>query len=209
MNDFVRLNEAIRASTRLAAAVCGVLMLVTIGSLAFTACALWSARQALARMPVLVVPGAVAGVYTTGLTEDNVRSAARYLAGLGTNFSGAHGLDQRFDELEAFASPQFLPRLQAARSTLRRDVETQDQARAFYGTPSSERLSQTAPGRFEYAIHGQRIVYAGGLAMDRHSSTLSLKLALGAPSNGNRVGVLLDGFDLTDEDAVARVSATR
>jgi len=209
MNDFVRLEQAIRASTRLAAAVCGVLLLVTIGSLTFAACALWSARQALARMPVLVVPGAVAGVYTTGLTEDNVRSAARYLAGLGTNFSGVRGMDQRFDELEAFASPQFLPRLQVARSVLRRDVETQDQARVFYGAPSSERLWQSTPGRFEYAIRGQRLVYAGGLAMDRHNSTLSLKLALGPPSNGNRVGVLLDGFDLSDEDAPMHASAAR
>jgi hypothetical protein len=193
----------------LASGVCAVLLLVTISSLALAACTVWSARQSAARMPVLVVPGAVAGVYSPGLTEDNVRSAARYLAGLGTSFSGVRGMDQRFDELESFASPQFLPRLQAARLALRRDVETQNQARAFYGVPESERFGQPSPGRFEYAIRGQRVVYASGLTMDSRGAVISLKLALGAPSEKNRVGVLLDGFEVSDLPAQTHAAASQ
>jgi hypothetical protein len=198
MSDFIGLEQAIRRSIALASGVCAVLLLVTISSLTLAACTVWSARHSAARMPVLVVPGAVAGIYSPGLTEDNVRSAARYLAGLGTSFSGVRGMDQRFDELESFASPQFLPRLQAARLALRRDVETQNQARAFYGAPESERFGQASPGRFEYAIRGQRVVYASGLTMDSRGAVVSLKLALGAPSEKNRVGVLLDGFEVSD-----------
>jgi hypothetical protein len=209
MSDFGHLEQAIRGSTVLAAWVCAILLLVAISSLTFAGCTIWGVHRATARMPVFVVPGAVAGVYSPGLTEDNVRAAGRYLAGLGTSFSGVLGMDQRFDELEAFASPEFLPRLQAARSTLRRDVETQNQARAFYGIPSSERLSQMAPGRFEYTVRGQRVVYASGLTMDSHGTKLNLKLALGTPSDRNRVGVLLDGFDVIDEDAASRASARR
>jgi hypothetical protein len=209
MGDFLQLEQAIRSSTVLAAWICAALLVITTISLTFAVCAVWGARQAAARMPVLVVPGAVAGVYSPGLTEDNVRAAARYLAGLGTSFSGVHGMDQRFDELEAFASPRFLPRLQAARSTLRRDVETQNQARVFYGVPSSETLAQTTPGHFEYAVRGQRVVYASGLTMDSHGAKLNLKLTLGTPNEKNRVGVLLDGFDVTDEDAATRASASR
>jgi len=209
MSDFVRLEQAIRSSTVLAAGASVVLLLITISSLTFAGCVIWGARRAAARMPVLVVPGAVAGVYSPGLTEDNVRAAARYLAGLGTSFSGVHSMDQRFDELETFASPEFLPRLQVARSRLRQDVDTQNQARVFYGMPSSERLAQTAPGRFEYVIRGQRVVYASGLTMDSHGTRLNIKLALGTPSEKNRVGVLLDGFDVTDEDAALHASASR
>jgi hypothetical protein len=209
MNDFTGLERAIRTSTVLAAGVSAVLLVITIGSLTFAVCVVWGAQQATARMPVLVVPGAVAGVYSPGLTEDNVRAAARYIAGLGTSFSGVRGMDQRFDELEVFASPEFLPRLQAARSTLRRDVETQNQARVFYGMPSSEHLAQIAPGRFEYAIRGQRVVYASGLTMDSHTTKLNLKLTLGAPSEKNRIGVLLDGFEVMDEDAGAHSSNSR
>ena len=177
--------------------------MITFGSLAFTVYTVWSARQAATRLPVLVVPGAIAGVYSPGLTEENVRGAARYLAGLGTSFSGVHGMDLRFDELESFASPEFLPRLQAARMALRRDVETQNQARVFYGAPTSERLGQIAPGRFEYAIRGQRVVYASGLTMDSRGAIVSLRLALGTPSDRNRVGILLDGFEVSDTSGVA------
>src|SRR6267154_638657 len=203
MTDFIRLEQAIQRSTVLAAAVCAVLLLITIGSLTFALCVVWGARQSAVRMPVLVVPGAVAGVYSPGLTEDNVRAAARYLTGLGTSFSGVHGMDLRFDELESFASPEFLPRLQAARMALRRDVETQNQARVFYGAPTSERLGQIAPGRFEYAIRGQRVVYASGLTMDSRGAIVSLRLALGTPSDRNRVGILLDGFEVSDTSGVA------
>ncbi len=209
VTDFVRLEQAIRSSTVLATGICAVLMLITISSLTFAVCAVLRVRLATTRMPVLVVPGAVAGVYSPGLTEDNVRAVARYVAGLGTSFSGVHGMDQRFDELEAFASPEFLPHLQVARLTLRRDVETQNQARAFYGVPSSERLAQTLPGRFEYVIRGQRVIYASGLTMDSHSTKLSLKLAFGSPSEKNRAGILLDGFDVVDEDAATNKSAAR
>jgi hypothetical protein len=207
MNDFVSLEQAIRRSTVLAAGVCAVLLLITIASVSVAACSAWGVRQTSMRMPVLVVPGAVAGVYSPGLTEDNVRAAARYLVGLGTSFSGVRGMDQRFDELEAFASPKFLPRLQAARSVLRRDVETQNQARVFYGSPERERLAQTSPGRFEYTISGRRIVYASGLTMDSRGATINLKLALGPPSEKNRIGVLLDGFEVSDAVAVTPASA--
>jgi hypothetical protein len=209
MSDFIRLEQAIRRSIALAGCVCAVLLLITIGSLSLAICTVWSARQSAARMPVLVVPGAVAGVYSPGLTEDNVRSAARYLTGLGTSFSGVRGMDQRFDELESFASPQFLPRLQAARLALRRDVETQNQARAFFAEPESERFRQQSPGSFEYAIRGLRVVYASGLTMDSRSSVVSLKLALGAPSQKNRVGVLLDGFEVSDLPATTRAAASQ
>jgi hypothetical protein len=206
MTDFIRLEQAVQRSTVLAAGVCAVLLLITIGSLTLAACTVWGERQSSARMPVLVVPGAIAGVYSPGLTEDNVRAAARYLAGLGTTFSGVRGMDQRFDELESFASPEFLARLQAARLTVRRDVETQNQARVFYGVPSSERFAQRSPGRFEYAIDGQRVVYASGLTMDSRGAVVSLKLTLGAPTERNRVGVLLDGFEVSDSPATTRAA---
>lgn len=207
MTDFLALEQAIRRSTLLAGGTCGALLLITLTSLGVAIHTVSAARQSVARMPVLVVPGAVSGVYTPGLTEDNVRAAARYLVGLGTSFSGVHGMDQRFDELESFASPEFLPRLQAARLTLRRDVETQNQARVFYSAPSSEQLTQISAGHFEYAIRGQRIVYASGLTMDSRRALVNLRLALGAPSAKNRAGVQLDGFEVIDEQPSASVAA--
>ena len=206
MNDFARLEQAIRRSTVLAAGVCAVLALITLTSVGIAACSAQRAGQIATRMPILVVPGAVAGVYSPGLTEDNVRAAARYMVGLGTSFSGIRSMDQRFDELETFASPRFLIRLQSARSALRRDVETQNQARMFYGVPTTEHLVQTSPGRFAYAITGQRIVYASGLTMDSREATINLKLQLGPSSAKNRIGVLLDEFDVADAPSTSHSS---
>lgn len=198
-NDFSRLEDTIRRSTLLAACVCAVLLAITIASLGFAVSTVAGARDAAARMPVLVVPGAVGGVYTPGLTEDSVRAAARYLVGLGTQWSGVKGFDERFDELETFASPRYLPQLQAARSSLRREVETQNQARSFFAATAAERMHQADPGgRFEYAVGGERVVYASGLPMDSRSSVVTLQLLLGAPSARNRSGIELDGFQVTD-----------
>lgn len=188
----------------LAATLCLAMTCVAFLSIGFCAYTVAKARRSLQRMPVLVVPGAVSGVYSPGLTEDNVRATGRYLTSLGTCFSGLASMDRRFDELEAFASAGFLPKLQAARATLRRDVETQSQARAFYSSPASERLDQTSTGTFEYSVHGERVVYASGLTMDTHAAAVRLTLLLGSPTDKNRTGILVDAFEVTDAP-VARV----
>jgi hypothetical protein len=198
MSDFLALEASIRRSMQLAAAVCATLLLVSAGSLGFAVHAAWKARQAASGLPVLVVPGAVAGLYSPGLPEEAVRGVARYLAGLGTNFSDATGMDERFDELESFASPAYLPRLQQARSQLRHEVQAQNQARVFFGAPGREQLRQTEPGRFEYSLQGQRQVYASGLAMDRRDCVVRLTLARAAPSRNNPVGLALEGFEVGD-----------
>ena len=204
MRDFHTLESAIYRSTLLAAGVCAALLLVTIASLAYAFTAAGNAREVGARMPVLVVPGAIAGVYTPGLTEANVRATARYLASLATNFTGAGGFRERFDELETFAAPQFLPALQRARLTLQHDVETQNQARAFFAASATEQLLPAEGGRFDYRVQGERIVYSSGVPMDSRRSELRLRLRWGAPSRQNPAGIVLENFDVTDLDRVAQ-----
>jgi hypothetical protein len=198
MPDFLTLDSALRRSSQLVACVCAALLAVGIAAIGLSAYTVWKARQAAAVMPVLVVPGAIAGVYAPGVTEENVRGVARYLAGLGTNFNGVASMDERFDELELFASPQYLPRLQQARRVLRRDVETQGQARVFLASPGHDALRQVAPGRFEYTQAGRRIVYASGLPMDARDSILTLGLRLTTSSRKNPLGALLERFEVAD-----------
>ncbi len=198
MNDYGQLAMSIRRSSLLAAGVCVVLLAITIGSLAFALVAVWDLRDTSRHLPVLVVPGSVGGVYTPGLTDDSVRAVARYLVGLGTNFSGVLGMDERFDELERFSSPRYLPELQAARARLRQDVETQNQARVFFASPASEQLDSGPQGRFEYRVGGQRTVYASGLPMDTRPCTVRVALELGSTSPRNRAGVMLEKFEVVD-----------
>lgn len=191
----------------LAAGVCVALLVMTIASLGFAFIVAGNAREVGVRMPVLVVPGAVGGVYSPGLGEESVRATSRYLAGLATNFGSPKSFQERFDELETFSAPDYLPQLQRARSTLQHDVETQSQARSFFPSPTTEQLQQRSPGHFVYAVRGERVVYAAGLPMDTRQSEVHLLLHWGTPSNRNRAGLLLEGFDVTDVAPPAAAAA--
>jgi len=198
MADFAVLELAIRRNTLLATAICLALAVVTAISLGYTFAAMGNAREISLRMPVLVVPGAVGGVYSPGVTEDNVRASARYLASLVTNFSGAKSFRERFEELETYAAAPFIPALQRARAELQRDVETQNQSRTFFETTGTEQMRKTESGSFDYFVKGERVVYSSGIPMDTRLSEIHLRLHLGAPSRRNPIGIVLDGFDVRD-----------
>jgi hypothetical protein len=209
MNDFATLESAMRRNTTLAAGACLALLAVTVASLVFAFIVGGNAREAGLRMPVLVVPGAIGGIYSPGLTEENVRATARYLTSLATNFNGPAGFRDRFDELETFASPQYLPALQRARIELQRDVHTQNQSRTFFASPGTEHLQELDKGHFAYLVSGERVVYASGLPMDSRRSEVHLRLHWGSPSQRNRAGIVLDAFDVRDTNpAVAAVETT-
>jgi len=207
MGDFLTLQSAMHRAVVLAAGACLALLAMAIASLAFAFSAAGSARAMGQHMPVLVVPGAVGGVYSPGITEENIRATARYLANLATNFGSPRSLAERFDELETFASAGYLPQLQRARAMLAREVATQGQARSFYAAPATERLRQTEPGHFEYTVDGERSVYAGGLPMDNRHSQVRLRLQWGVPSARNRMGIVLESFDVTDHPEPRPASA--
>lgn len=198
MSDFTSLDSAMRRTTLLAAVACAALLAITIASLAFAFATAGNAREIGLRMPVLVVPGAIGGVYSPGITEENIRATARYLTSLATNFNGVRNFRDRFDELESFSAPQYLPGLQRARLALQRDVETQNQSRTFFAATDSEQLHAVDAGRFEYRIDGERVVYASGLPMDSHNCEVRLRLRWGSPSRRNRAGIVLEGFEVKD-----------
>jgi hypothetical protein len=198
MQDFSSLELAMHRAVLLSGSACLALLAITIASLAFAVAEGSRAHELGLRMPVLVVPGAVGGVYSPGLSEDNVRASARYLSSLATNFGSPRSFHERFDELETFAAAPYLPQLQAARRGLQHDVETQGQARSFVAAPGSEQLQQVRPGHFVYRVRGERVVYAGGLPMDRRPSETQLLLQWGTPSERNRAGVFLEGFSVAD-----------
>jgi hypothetical protein len=208
MADFAVLELAIRRNTVLAATVCLILTAATAVSMGFTFAALGNANDISLRMPVLVVPGAVGGVYSPGITEDNVRTTARYLATLVTNFSGIKSFHERFEEFETYAAAPFIPALQRARAELQRDVDTQNQSRTFFATTGTEQMRQTNTGGFDYFVKGERIVYASGIPMETRISEIHLRLHLGSPSRRNPTGILLDGFEVKDTAPPATVDAT-
>jgi hypothetical protein len=204
MPDFTSLETAMHRAVLLAGGVCLALGALTVASLAFAFTTAGNARDVGLRAPVLVVPGAIGGIYTPGITEENVRATGRYLTDLATNFGSAHGFQERFDELETFAAPTYLPQLRQARAALKRDVDTQGQSRSFFASPSSETLLQRTPGHFTYTVRGERVVYASGLPMDRHQSEVRLLMQWGTPSARNRAGIVLEGFLVADTEPATK-----
>lgn len=140
--------------------------------------------------PVMVVPGAVAGEYIAGLSEENLVLAARYIASLGTVFTTAN-LDDRLRELEAFASPAFLPRLQEASERLRAEVRSQNQSRSFLFDRGQEKL-QRAGEFYSYEATGQRVFFSGGFVMQQDTGQIRLRFRLGAADARNKLGILLE-----------------
>jgi hypothetical protein len=208
MEGFAALDATLRRSRQAMVAACACLALLACASLAFALHGASQAREQAWRMPVLVVPGAISGTYTPGLADDNVHAIARYLATLATNYTGLRSFEERFDELEGFSSPTLLPRLQAARAALRRELETQNQSRTFVASSLRESFAQSRPGRFRYSARGERTVYASGLPMATSPCEVRLQLALGAPSEHNRLGVTLEGFEVIDDPRPASRSAS-
>jgi hypothetical protein len=198
--DFSTLESAIHRAYVLIGLVMLAMCITTATALFFAAEHADTLRQLSQHLPVLVVPGAVGGIYSPGLTDDQIKATARYLANLATNFSGIHSFRERFDELETFADPSYLPRLQGARHRLEHDVDTQSQARTFFAQPQTETFSHVAGEQFSYRVRGDRSIYSSGLPLDRHESELNLVLAWGTPSDRNRAGVVLKSIDITDLD---------
>jgi len=208
MEGFAALDRTLRRTSLVALGSCTTLALLAASSVAYSLHVATQTRNSAQRMAVLVVPGAVAGIYTPGITEDSVRSVARYLAGLATNYSGARSFDERFDELESYFAPQLLPRLEEARRSLHRDLESQGQSRSFIASAASEGFQQDVPGHFRYSVRGERTVYSGGLAMTTSKSEVRLRLALGTPSDRNRLGIVIEGFDVLDVDGSGHTRPT-
>lgn len=201
MAEFHTLEHAIRRAITLAAASSLALFAIAAVSLTFAFRTAGSAQALMRHMPVFVVPGAIGGVYTPGITEDQMRATARYLASLATNFGGPHNFTERFDELETFAAPRFLPALRLARSGLQREVDAQNQSRTFFATPESESLQRLGADQYQYTVDGDRTVYSSGLPMNRNRCRVVLRLRWGSPSERNRAGVVLEDFNVIDEEA--------
>lgn len=140
--------------------------------------------------PVMVVPGAVAGEYIAGLSDENLLLAARYLASLGTVFTTAN-VDERLRELEGYAAPAFLPRLQEASERLRAEVRSQNQSRSFVFDRAQERLTR-AGEHYLYEAAGARAFFSGGFVMQQDAGSVRLRFRLGAPDVRNKLGVLLE-----------------
>lgn len=160
-------------------------------------------EQVARERPIMVVPGAVAGAYISGLSEDNLTGVARYIASLATNFTPANYAD-RSAELLSYADATILPTLSAAQARLSQEVVATSQARYFFADKKSESLKQIGASVYQYSATGDRTVLAAGIPVSQDKATIQVTFALGTASNANRYGFQLRALNISEPDVVAR-----
>lgn len=140
--------------------------------------------------PVIVVPGAVAGEYVAGLSEENLKGLGRYMGQLATSFTSANFRD-RMRELTSFADAGYLPALTTHVQALETEVVAQSQGRFFMPDVGAEVLSVLGPNLFEYRASGQWLFSAAGLPLSEDRASVTVRFYLGRPSEKNRYGLQL------------------
>lgn len=142
---------------------------------------------------VMVVPGAVAGEYIAGLSEENLKGVARYVGQLGTSFNTAN-FRQRMDELLSFADAGYLPSLTNETRSLEAEVIAQSQGRYFLHDTASEKLSVMGPNDFEYTTTGAWSFAASGLPLTQDIGRVTVRFKLGQPDQRNKYGFKIIRF---------------
>lgn len=150
-------------------------------------------ERALYQRPVMVVPGAVAGEYVAGLSEENLKGVARYVSGLGVTFTPAN-FKLRMQELLSYSAAGYLPELNNMVNQLNDEVTAQSQGRYFVAETTSERISVTNGNRYEYTAKGSWVFTAAGLSLSTDVGEVTIKFTLGQPSEKNRYGLELQKF---------------
>lgn len=181
-------NKAIRRLTIVVFVFSGVATLMGISAIF----AMFKSQAALERAvnerAVMVVPGAVAGEYISGLSEENLKGVARYVAQLGTSFTPSN-FKPRMDELMAFAESSYLPALTSETKKLESEVIAQSQGRYFLADLASERLVVVGSNEFEYTTTGTWAFSAGGLALTQDDiGHVTVRFRLGQPDKMNKYG---------------------
>lgn len=182
------LNKSIRRMTQVMFIFGGVASVLAISSIF----ALFRSQAALERAvnerAVMVVPGAVAGEYIAGLSEENLKGVARYVAQLGTSFTPSN-FRVRMDELRSFAESSYLPTLSNETKRLEMEVTAQAQGRYFLPDTASEKLTVVGINEFEYTTTGTWSFSAGGLALTQDDiGRVTVRFRLGQPDQRNKYG---------------------
>ncbi|CAM8641269.1 Pilus assembly TraE [Comamonadaceae bacterium] len=198
------LNKSIRRMTVIMCVFGGI---ATVQSVSATF-ALFRSQAALERAvnerAVMVVPGAVAGEYIAGLSEENLKGVARYVAQLGTSFTPAN-FRARMDELLSFADSAYQPTLSSEIKNLEMEVVAQSQGRYFLPDSKSEQIAVLNNNEFEYTATGTWAFAAGGLALSKDDTgRIVVRFRLGQPDRLNKYG-----FKILRYSAVRTKGATQ
>lgn len=145
------------------------------------------------KRPVMVVPGATAGVYTPGLTSENLINVARYLVGLQSDFTDRN-IAAREQEFESYFSPLHLSGFHEKALTLIQNVRNRAESRVFVPDPNGDKLTRAADGSYEYVTTGTWVYITGDVVIARKPFQLVMPFRITQASRNNPYGVEIQDF---------------
>jgi hypothetical protein len=172
-----------------------VVLALTLGYAIWTNSRLALGLRELARdQPIRVVPGAAAGIYAPGLTNENLLNAIRYVQELGANLTPATA-SSRLAELERYCAPRFLPKYRAERERRLTEITQQAQSRLFV-REGEEQLVRDDQGVYHYAVRGPWQIHSGSVPMNEAMHAFRLSFIVGSPDKENPYGLQLLSYDV-------------
>lgn len=136
--------------------------------------------------PVMVVPGAAAGVYTPGLLRENLLNLSRYLVGLRTNFT-KFNIEQRSNEFASFMAPASLAEYQAKTREQVDKIKSRDESRSF--VKENDDLQQQADGSYKYSAVGAWTFFSSSVVLDQSPWQVDLVFRVIQASKNNPYGI--------------------
>lgn len=170
-------------------------LLVVVGLLGIL---LFRANDALAqavRHPQLeVVPGAVAGLYTAGISHANVQAAAFNLASIALDVTPKN-VGQKYREFEDFLSPGELLAFEKQASSLESGIKSRDESRVFIA--DHQHLARVGNDLYKFSETGTYEFFSGDIHLGNPPYKVSMVFSVDdEPSPNNPYGVVIHRFDV-------------
>ena len=162
---------------------------------------LWKTDHALTKVvrntPVMVIPGARSGLYTPGISADNVKNLALYMIQLPLNITPKTVAD-RYREFERFLSPGELMKFQEEKPRIMASIHMHDESRVFVA--SAYTLKNVGDNRYEFTADGVYQIFSGDLTLGRPAERVMMDFSVeDSATPHNPYGVKITNFNVTKQ----------
>ena len=150
--------------------------------------------QAVRHPQLEVVPGAVAGLYTAGISHANVQAAAFNLASIPLDITPKN-VGQKYREFEDFLSPGELLAFQKQAGALESGIKSRDESRVFIA--DTQRLVRMGNNRYKFSETGTYEFFSGDIHLGNPPYKISMIFSVDdEPTPDNPYGVVIHRFDV-------------
>jgi hypothetical protein len=164
---------------------------------------LWKADNALIKVvrntPVMVIPGARSGLYTPGISADNVKNLALYMIQLPLNIT-PKTVGDRYKEFERFLNPGELMKFQKEKPRILASIHMHDESRVFVA--STYTLKTVGDNRYRFIADGVYQIFSGDLTLGSPTERVTMDFSVeDSATPHNPYGVQITNFHVAKQGA--------